>query len=140
MAVLAVKKTSGMAAANCVVPAAGDGHGELVVDGGQLAVAAAPAEAVDAVADGEALGLGAHADHLAGQFEAEDGRGAVLGRVVAPALHGVGAVEGAGVHADEEVGGAGGGVGHVGQGQLLGPAGLPDDDGFHGRPSWVVGG
>ena len=110
-------------------------HGEAVVDGDLLGVAAAGEQPHDAIAGGEAFDGGPGGDHFAGEFEPEDlelGLAAGLGVTAAP-LHEVRAVEGGGADPDEEVLGAGNGVRDfpVLEDVRFGP-GLRQDDGVHG--------
>lgn len=84
-----------------VIEAGGNRHRHAVVDARHLGIRAAADDAHHAVADLPALHVRAHGDHVAGDFQAHDGRIAeVRPAVAAAALRQVGAVDagGAGTH------------------------------------------
>ena len=106
----------------------GHGHRRPLGDDDQLGLAASSGDGHDPVAEGEAPGARSHSDHLARQLHAGD-VGRVPGRcgIEAHALHEVGGVDAGSPDRDQDLPGAGFGVG------VPEPLeGVPDDgDGVH---------
>ena len=108
--------------------AIGDGHGRALRDDDQLGLGPSSGDGHDPVTGGEALGARSQADHLAGQLHAGDvGRVPGRGGIEAHALHEVGGIDSGSPDRDQDLPGAGFGVG------VPEPLeGVPDDgDGVH---------
>jgi hypothetical protein len=112
------------------VQAAGQRHGLALVHRGQLRLPAAADDRHDAIPLGEPIGPRAATDDLARELEPGDVRwGAGRRGIQAPALHQVGAVDSGGADADEDLAGAGLGVGVLLDEDLA----VADGGGAHGR-------